>query len=293
MKGFWRFLLSLFCLSSSCFAVESPIVVLVPGYFNFPGVKAPFLNQRLQYFSSTILATLRAEGLTPVMIEDLDPVGTVAENGDRVKTHFRQIAKQHPSTKISVIAHSAGGLYTAKALTDQPDLPIQEVITIATPYKGAELADLIKWIPAQEEILNVLDLRSLREFQSDQIGAVTSQLRLPRKVRWVALGAEQEVCHLASCWHAYHMSWILSLAWSFMERRGDGVVSVESATHSVLPAQGGGLIQMENWQDVPIPLDHWKVVLEPALFKAVGVTDTDWIAGQQQAIFKQMARHLR
>ena len=277
----------------SAAAATRPLAVLVPGYFNLPGRQPPLLPGEWNYFSKVVVSTLQAEGFETHVIRDLNPVGTMAENGAALLRDLENLVAAHPDARISVIAHSAGGIYTAKALTENPRLPIQTVVTIATPYQGAELADLVKWVPGYEEITRALDLTSLYEFESGRIGGIVSTLKVPRRVRWVALGAAQEVCALDSCLQADHMSSVLSLAWSFMDEPGDGVVSLRSATQVALNRHEGGQVAVEHWPDLPIALDHWKVVVEADNFRLVGVTDPEWIGRSQRALFQELGRRLR
>jgi hypothetical protein len=282
-------LLAMFCCSLA--SAEEKIAVLVPGFFNLPGQKA---NVGLPYFSTTIVETVRASGYTPVVINDLNPVGSLLENGERVRQELTEIAARYPGAQLTVIAHSAGGLYTGHALTLQPDLPIANVVTISTPYAGVELIELLKWIPGFKTITNVLNLAALQEFESSAMAKTLAQIRIPQRVRWIALSAAQPACGVLNCAEAQYQSWLLSFAWRFSKKTGDGVVAVDSAlAKSVTIASFDGQPKkIETWDGFVVPLEHWETVLDAKFFTLIGVVNTGWIDQQQRAVYSKILSQL-
>jgi hypothetical protein len=268
-------------LSQSPFAwAQEKIVILVPGFFNTPGQK----GIGLQYFSQNIVNSVRKLGYTPIVIGDLNPVGSLQVNGDLLLNDLRVIGAQYPQSSITVLAHSAGGLYVAHALTVQPDLPIANVVTISTPYAGADLVDLVKWIPGFATVTDALDLSALQEFESAKMQSTLAALRIPQRVRWVSLGAAQPACVMLSCALAEYQTWLLSIPWSFAKKLGDGVVSVDSATArgvTVAMTEGGDKL-IELWPDYVIPLEHWKIVLDAGIFSLFNEINTHWITTTQR-----------
>jgi hypothetical protein len=286
--GRFVFLAMFFC---SLAAAEEKIAVLVPGFFNLPGQKS---GAGLPYFSRTIVDTVRASGYTPIVINDLNPVGSLQENGERVRQELTDIAARYPGVKLTVLAHSAGGLYTGHALTLQPDLPIVNVVTISTPYAGVELIELLKWIPGFKTITNVLNLSALREFESAAMAQTLAQIRIPQRVRWIALSAAQPTCGILTCAEAQYQSWLLSFAWRFSKKSGDGVVAVDSAlAHSVTIASfEGAPKKIETWEGFVVPLEHWETVLDAGFFGVLGVANTGWIDQQQRLVFSEILSQL-
>src|SRR4051812_18147255 len=104
-------LLALIACASFAHARER-VVVLVPGFFNIPG-KQTNADTGLHYFSKTIVAAVRASGFIPEVIEDLNPVGSILENGEKVLAHLEQIVQAHAGAEFTLIGHSSGGLYIA------------------------------------------------------------------------------------------------------------------------------------------------------------------------------------
>lgn len=290
MRASFLTLLTLFnlALASWASAQSSPPITtpapkfmfLIPGFFNIPGERTPRCGVR--YFSSTILQTVRDQGFTPVEIDTLDPVGTVEQNGARLLHELNKFRLDHPGTKFSAIAHSAGGLYLAWAVTADPSLPLHQVVTIATPYRGVDLINTIGQIPGANVIAKTLNLDGLREFEHSNMRRLLSQMRIPASTRWIAVGATQPRCRLANCSHAERQSWLLSLASSLFSGPGDGVVSVESALGD------GDVFQFETLEDLTVPLEHWEVVLDSRLFALLGVSNSKWIDRQQRASFTRI-----
>lgn len=276
--------------STSLFAQEK-FVVLVPGFFNIPGgnVAGGFHS-----FSTAILESIQSQGYTPVVIQNLDPIGSVHDNGEQVKKDFLALASRYPGASFTVIAHSAGGLYVAHALTERPDLPIETVVTISTPYRGSALIELLKWIPGWKTITSTLNLASLREFDPAQMNTVLSRLRIPNHIRWVALAAAQSTCLLLSCAEAQRQSWLLSTAWTFSKEPGDGAVSNDSAIAKdvVITSYDGGEKKIETWADFIVPLEHWETVLDSNYFTLLGVLNPQWITQQQRRVFKAILERL-
>lgn len=279
------------CFSSSLWA-QDKFIVLVPGFFNFPGDSSQTLG--LHYFSKAILETVREQGYTPIMIENLDPVGSVAENGARLRVDLQQLTTQHPHASFAAIGHSAGGLYLAWALDAQPNLPLDQVVTIATPYHGVDMIELLKVIPGWRTLTAALNLKSLQEFENERMNGIFTRLRLPPHTRWIALAAAQPTCLLWSCADAANQSWLLSLAWTFNHNAGDGVVSVQSALGQNFTwiATDGQRKPLENWADFVIPLEHWEIALESRMFPLLGVQNPRWIEQQQRQVFTQILHRL-
>ena len=255
-------------------------ILLIPGFFNFPGHASAV---GLQYFSPAIVRTVRDHGYTPVVFDNLDPVGSVEENGRRVLANLQTLATEHPTAEFAALTHSAGGLYLAYALTVQPRLPVRAAVTISTPYGGAELVDLLNDVPGFKEITSTVNLSSLQEFESKKMSQILAAMKIPRHVRWITVAAQQPACLLFFCERAQYQSWLLSSAWHLVGKNGDGVVSVESSL---------GSREMEAWEDLTIPLEHWETVLDANFFVLLGVTNPHWIDEQQRESFTKILRRL-
>lgn len=257
---------------------QARVVFLVPGFFSLPD-HGPLPRP----FSKAITETLEARGLQPVVITGLDPVGSFQANGGRLLAILRAFEETHPGETYDVVAHSAGGLYMAEALTRDPHLRVGTVITIATPYHGAEIVDLLHWVPGYPVITRALNLENLKEFEASGMPEILARIVWQKNVRWLALAAAQPTCGVLSCARAEAQSWLLSLAWRFAGVEGDGVVSAASARATDLG--------FEPW-DYTVPLEHWEVVLDSDWFRALGVTNPGWIERRQREAFSAIAGRL-
>jgi hypothetical protein len=283
--------------SASAPSCPKRLLVLVPGFFSQPGRSEkeapPYDEDQLSgfiYFSNDILGVAREKGFAPWVVRDLDRFGDFAFNGERLLRDLRAISGRFPGCPLTVLAHSAGGIYTAYALTKDPSLPIKTVVTLGTPYQGSELTNLITWVPGWQTITEWLNLKSLREFRRDLMPELLRAFRIPAKVRWVALGGSQKPCFLLSCSDARSLSWILTMAWNFTSLEGDGVVDIESARAKdvSLPTASGGFLKPEQWPDLKIPLDHWKITQEASRFSFLGVRNPEWIRDEQRRIYREI-----
>ena len=72
-------------------------------------------------------AALLAEAPLPIQSEQL-------------KAQIRYLQQRHPRKKISIVAHSAGGLVARMAITGPSPVEINRLITIATPHLGTPRA---------------------------------------------------------------------------------------------------------------------------------------------------------
>ena len=268
----------LLCLTLPLYA-QARVVFLVPGFFSLPD-HGPLPRP----FSKAITETLSERSLQPIVVTGLDPVGSFQANGARLLTILQAFERAHPGEEYDVIAHSAGGLYMAQALTLEPRLRVGTVITIATPYHGAEIVDLLRWIPGFSVLTHALNLENLKEFEASGMPAILARIVWRKNVRWMAIGAAQAPCEgPVSCGRAENQSWLLSLAWRFAGVEGDGVVSVDSARARDLG--------FTPW-DFVVPLEHWEVVLDADWFRALGVSNPGWIERRQRATFAAVAERL-
>lgn len=288
--------LSVPALAAGGTADRSPVIVLVPGFFNSlaPGRVSTTPPFAYPYFSGTIVGTLDKFG-TVLTVNNLLPVGTVEQNGEILERFLVTAAEKHPGRKMVLIAHSAGGLYAMRALTARPELPVETVVTIATPYGGVELVDNVA---AQAKVLDTLaiflNLESLRQFKKAKVAAMIAGFALPDRVRWITLAGTQPPCRLAGCGDARNLSWILTLAQGLMKNASDGIVTFESALgrHVGIRAASGRPFALESWADFNFALEHWEMVSDSRLFTVLGVMNSGYINDMQIRFFERIFERL-
>lgn len=278
-------------LGSNAFAQEtcrSKPLIFVPGFFSVFKQEGTAFH----YFSPTILRTAEQFGYSTYVVNDLDPVGSIAENGARLERELPKIQNLFPGCELTFLGHSAGGLYIAHALTHFPQTPVKAVITISTPYAGSDILRLVKLVPGWRKLAQWLNLESIREFAPETMAEIVGQFHLPN-VPWILVGAEQKTCFLLSCALPSRMNWVLSAPWTFTPDRGDGMVSLESSyalqgNAAFFPARG-----VERWTDLTFPLDHMKSVHDASFFNMLGQTDSGWVDRQQVESYAALFRRLQ
>lgn len=267
-----------------------PLIVLVPGFFNSlaPG------SSEGPYFSRTVLNTLGRGGQV-IVVNNLSPVGGVAENGQLLSTFLSKVVAQNPGRPMVLITHSAGGFYAFYALTHHPEFPVRTIVTLALPYRGVEwITNLALAYPELETIVDYLSLDSLKEFESANALKLQAGFRLPDGLRVIAVAGTQEPCFGVDCAMAQNLSWPLTLTQTIMSEASDGIVTIDSALGSGLKMQSasGKAIEIERWNNVNLGLEHWEMVLESSLVHLVGVVNTGYIDRRQQKMYSLILRRL-
>lgn len=274
----------------ACGALAKPVVVLVPGFFNSlaPG------SEKGPYFSHTILTTLQNRAKVYV-VDNLSPVGSVADNGNRLATFLTSVAHDNPGAPISLITHSAGGYYAFYALSHHSEFPVKAVVTLATPYRGVEwLTDLTLLHPELEAIADYLSLGSLREFEAANALKLAESFRLPEGLRVVAVAGTQDPCGGLDCSQAEKLSWPFAITQKIMSEASDGIVNRDSAlaTNVHLLRLSGRAVDIERWTDMNIGLEHWEMVLDANLGHLLGVVNTDYVDRRQKEFYAQILDRL-
>lgn len=264
-----------------------PIVILVPGFLNSLSTAPDFAD--------SITNLIKERGLEVKTVDTLSSIGTVEENGHRLDRYLTQIASENPGRRFLLLAHSAGGLYTLQALTYHPELPVDTLVSMATPWRGVEFVDrLRKNVPGLEDLAGFLKLDSMREFASHRMVGVLNRLKVPADLRVISLAGRQEACSFIDCAKAEKLSWILSIAQKFMSHPSDGVVTVGSALGEdiELKRTNGQRLEIEHWDDLIIPLEHWEIVQDGSFFRALGVTNPGHVTRVQNQVFGEILKRL-
>lgn len=130
----------------------------------------------------------------------------IRESGRRLRELLEQLAAADPGLPIDVIAHSQGGLVARSALGPRPPPGVENLITLATPHHGADLAtalDLtrrtVKGAAIQEALshsgLSDIDPTSESVGQLSELSGFLRQLNdqpLPAGVRVTSIAARAD-----------------------------------------------------------------------------------------------------
>ena len=82
---------------------------------------------------------LEANSLVTVELPSEAPVEIQA---GLLQMYLQDIVSQRPDQSIRLIGHSAGGIVSRLVLVGNPDLPVKQLITIATPHMGSPVAEM-------------------------------------------------------------------------------------------------------------------------------------------------------
>ena len=86
-------------------------------------------------------AELKNRGIASMRF-DYPNDGPPAEIADRLVVQMKSFAQQHPRVRVTIVAHSLGGLISTWAVTE-PGFPVESVphvFTLGTPFRGSSLA---------------------------------------------------------------------------------------------------------------------------------------------------------
>ena len=262
------FLLALiFCFSSSAFTKD--IVVLVPGFFN---------TFTPEYFSKNIVRAFTAKGLKVYIARDLNPVGTIEENGARLEKILEKIQiTEGQSIDFNIVAHSAGGLYSLW-VSNQKKINIKKLLTISTPYKGIDFIET--WIDKSFLFSNLAELaylQGLQELTPAGVMRFLKSVNVNPKMQFMSFGGYQS--ENLDITDARYISIPLLVTSHFITGKSDGIVALTSALGFSASAR----------TDLMINLEHWEQVLEPSAFAFLGIRNTEFIQNEQTRFYTKLA----
>ncbi|MGZ3772827.1 MAG: esterase/lipase family protein [Pseudobdellovibrionaceae bacterium] len=259
-------------------------IVLVPGYFNSyaPGdSQSPWHKP---YWSSDIVDIFTNAGFKVFVVNNLNPVGSIEENGERLLTYLKNVKSSLPVHEtFQILAHSAGGLYTLYA-NNKEILPISKLITINTPFDGLMFVDnLTKDYPGISIIEKYLNLESLNQLRPNMVHGFLQNINKSIQFPIIAYSGHQEKS--LRVWNAAYLSPIFYITESLMKEKSDGIVTNTSALGNA------GYIQVTAATDY-VHLDHWKQVLQAEYFKAMGMFNVEYIRQEQIRFYTSLLQHL-
>lgn len=92
------------------------------------------------------LEPLRAAGLGPIRALDLEPLlGSIDVHAQTVAAALEDLQRECGGARVSIIAHSMGGLAARAALRRTGPRVIRAIVTLASPHHGTALA---AWLPS-------------------------------------------------------------------------------------------------------------------------------------------------
>lgn len=99
------------------------------------------------------LARLQAAGFWPVRAVNLEPLfADIEVHATRVAQELRTLQRESGGARVSIIAHSMGGLVARAALRRLGPEAIRAVVTLASPHHGTRLARWFPWLPPMRQM---------------------------------------------------------------------------------------------------------------------------------------------
>ena len=113
------------------------------------------------------LRRLQATGFQPIRAVDLEPLfGDIDAYADRVADELRSMQTRCGGARVTVIAHSMGGLVARAALSRVGPDVIRQIVTLGSPHHGTVIARLFPWRLARQMRPGSAWLRALRARQA-------------------------------------------------------------------------------------------------------------------------------
>jgi pimeloyl-ACP methyl ester carboxylesterase len=98
-----------------------------------------------------LLRRLRAAGFAQVHALNLEPMrGDIDRHADTVEREVLRLHRAYQGARVTIIAHSMGGLVARAVLRSVGADVIGHVITLATPHHGAAIARVLHWPAATQ-----------------------------------------------------------------------------------------------------------------------------------------------
>ena len=93
------------------------------------------------------LRPLRTAGFAPVRALNLEPLFADLEiHAARVAQELRALQREANGARVSIVAHSMGGLVARSALRLLGPETVSRIVTIATPHHGTRVARFFAWL---------------------------------------------------------------------------------------------------------------------------------------------------
>lgn len=278
-----KLVIYLFTILLSTQVMAQEVLVLVPGFFS---TFAP------EYFSKDIVKTFEDKGYKVYQAEDLNPIGTIEENGARLEKFMAEIEKaENRRVSFNVVAHSAGGFYTL-FVANRQKFEIKNLLTVATPYKGVEFVQV--WLE-RSYIFNLVaelaHLDGLVQLTKTGVEKFLSTVRVSPKTRVVAFGGYQDKS--LDVWNARFLSTPLRVTSHYISEKSDGIVGYSSALAlgDIMTTDGTKAIQLKD-PNYFLALEHWEQVIDSDAFLLLGIRNTSYIRKEQVRFYTGLADYL-
>ena len=277
------------CLTQFSFAAKQ--IVLVPGFFSsaIPAPQTGGNPWKQPYFSQDIVQSISRNGDHVWVVDNLNPVGGIQENGERLiqflNQHLANLNDAEKSEQLILVAHSAGGLYSLYAAAHS-DLPISRLITLSTPFHGLNFLDNLEQAHLPLEALAApFCLENLLGLRESSVQGFLSTVRIRRPLRMDVFAGYQPVGLMT--WNFRVLSPPLVAFQVFIGEPSDGIVAVRSSMDaSALTAQNPSLQLVIH--PSPIALEHWELVVDSQMYRLIGVLNIEGLRRAQTQSYRDI-----
>lgn len=276
----------LLTLSAQAFAARN--IVLVPGFFSsaIPAPSAGGDPWKQPYFSQDIVKYLARSGDRLWVVDNLNPLGGVAENGQNLIS-FLQAHKARMQEPILLIAHSAGGLYSLYAAA-KSDFPIHHIITVSTPFAGLKLLENLEHLQVPvDQLAPPFCLENLLGLKEEAVVGYLKDLTFRRPLR-IDVFAGYQKPSLAT-WDWRNLSSPLLPFQALILEKSDGIVSVQSSLAATPLLGRKANLNLQIHQE-PIGLEHWEFNLDADFSVAFGVLNLSGLRNAQEWAYYKMLK---
>lgn len=270
-------------LSLAQLSLAKEVVVLVPGFFN---TFAP------EYFSQTIVDSFKQKGFEVYVVDCLNPVGYIEENGARLENQLAEIEKiENRHVSFNIVAHSAGGFYSMWVANRQK-FDIKNIITVSTPFRGVEFVKV--WLDHSllfRTVMTLAHLQSLKELTPEGAERFVKSVRIHPKTKIFAFGGTQKAG--LDITDARNLSVPLRITAHYTTGKSDGVVGFDSAMGigKLLTTDNKAAQQFLN-SEFNINLEHWEQVLDYRSFILLGSRNIGYVRNEQNRFYTGIANFL-
>lgn len=271
-------------------STKTKVLILVPGVFNswIPG-GLTLRKGVIPYFGKDIIRHLEKSWEVNV-IDGLLPTGSFNANGEIVYQQIKKItAGREHDIDVLLLGHSSGGLYTLAALHKREDLSfISKVIFLATPLRGAILADLATAhsTPIITRALKAARIYpGLNQYRRAEVRRFVDSVRVPDHVRFYTSAVQPPSMPNDEFIHDWISNTLRHTAHIIRNKTGfesDGIVESNSSCPQdfYLTSLQERQLQVRPMARHSMNLNHWNMFLNASFF--VGNKRTNIIRNRQR-----------
>jgi pimeloyl-ACP methyl ester carboxylesterase len=127
-----------------------------------------------------LIPRLRAAGFDCIHTLSLEPLrADIDRLAEVVAREVVKIHSTHQGSRVTIVAHSMGGLVARAALRALDPATIRQLVTIGTPHHGATIAGVLSWPCARQMCTASRWLKSLNLLQEDHLSVPTTSIFSP------------------------------------------------------------------------------------------------------------------